>query len=74
MNDDYEFYKNICGEKECSREIEIPLSLFIGLAECRGRMCAMRDYAKAHKYHFSSSDLSIICGFDDSGEKKNADM
>lgn len=45
-------------------EVEVPLSLLLALAECRGRMCAMCDYAKAHKYNFSSNDLSIIGGFE----------
>lgn len=45
-------------------EVEVPLNLLLALAECRGRMRAMRDFAKAHKYNFNSGDLSIIGGFE----------
>lgn len=55
-------------------DVEIPLNLILALAECRGRMMAMRDYAKAHKYKFNSDDLSIIGGFKPMESKENADV
>ena len=67
-----EFFKNLYGEFTELNEVEIPLNILLGLAECRGRMLAMRDYAKAHKYNFNSNDLSIIGGF--GLEEENADV
>lgn len=70
-----DFFKNLYESAETSKDVEIPLNIFLKLAECRGRMCAMRDYAKAHKYNFNPNDLSIIGGFEmTEGEKDNASV
>lgn len=74
MDDNYNFVKNVFGESDIEREVDVPLNLFLALAECRGRMCAMRDYAKAHKYNFNSNDLAIIGGFEFEESKENASM
>lgn len=70
-----DFFENLYENANISKEVEIPLGILLELAECRGRMCAMRDYAKAHKYNFNPNDLSIIGGFEIAeGEKDNASM
>lgn len=74
MNGDYNFVKDVCGESDIEREVEVPLNLLLALAECRGRMRAMHDYAKAHKYNFNSNDLAIIGGFEFEEQKENASM
>ena len=74
MMDEGDFIKTLCGESTSMREVDVPLGLILALAECRGRMLAMRDYAKAHKYNFNSADLSIIGGFEFSEERSNADV
>lgn len=67
-----DFIKSLCGESTAIREVDVPLGLILELAECRGRMLAMRDYARAHKYNFNSADLSIIGGFESEESKENA--
>lgn len=72
---DNDFFESLYESAEISKEVEIPLNLLLELAEFRGRMCAMRDYAKAHKYNFNSNDLLIIGGFGMlEGEKENASV
>lgn len=74
MDGDCNFIKNACGESDIEREVDVPLNLLLALAECRGRMCAMRDYAKAHKYNFNSNDLAIIGGFEFEEPKGSASV
>lgn len=72
---DGNFFESLYEGTETSKDVEVPLNILLELAECRGRMCAMRDYAKAHKYNFNPNDLSIIGGFETTeGEKENASV
>lgn len=55
-------------------EVEIPLNVLLELAECRGRMAAMEDYAKARRYNLDPKDLLVIGGIFTPEEVINADM
>lgn len=55
-------------------EVEVPVALLLKLAEYRGRILAMRDYAKVHKNNIGAKELSILGGFALKEDEKDADL